>query len=536
MELTPAQVEEIRRLLNLFCSDYIELLRKKPFRDPSKSIPSDSNGPEEAGRTEITPKKSHWFAAIIIELLALILLTLEIESKGAGAALPPWLAVLVRGLSASDNLLIAITALILVVIPALLLLVKVPVHEPDLLFARLLSAKVKSKYPISDAVIADLLSDRRFRDIFDRAVELTLPLPRGAAVDRLLDALEEDPGFVQLYSDRGGNSAPEKAEDIDPAIRKFFGNTARKLLFDNILDDPDFLYLYDDIVHRRNAIARWLSKIQWEKAKDVFGKSEEKKASPKGADALGIVNVIALFVIAWAAFFGRFLGGSSLGGTDAKCQDEACAKVIAELPKVIKAAVQPDRQSCVPMVHVDVRPPSITLPPVEVKGPAVTVQPMMPDKSQVGTTASPSVEVNVAPNQYSSHDRGDQQKGKAADGGDHHKRELPQEADDTFVVFKNKSPQDIKLRKGRGVICSFSAHVEEWPPRYPVEIKLTKTGGTQCILEETFTAFAEPHPTYSGSLGAYLSVDEEYKRTPFLIWKTRKNDRLIVRVHQQEEP
>jgi len=562
VELTPTQVAEIRSLLSLFYSRYIGELREIPFRDHSESFPSDGHGPEEAGRTGVTRQKPFWVAAAILELLGLALLVFEILQLRSFWSLPREFDALTHLFSSSVYLSIAITALIVVVIPSFLLFFKTPIHETDLLFARLLRAKANSESPIPRALIADLLADRRFRDIFDRAVELTFPPPQKAVLDRLVDALKEDPVFVQLYGERGGGPAPGKVEDLEPAIKNYFGYTARKLLFENILSDPNLLYLYDEMVHRRKWIAKWLSKIQWEKVKDVLGKSEEKSAS-KGADALGLANVILLLFVL-IAIFGKFLGGGSSGSSrDAACQDEACAKVVAELPKVIQAAMKVGQQpgfgpqsATVPIFHVDVRPSSITLPPVEVKGPVITVPPAKPETtSKVEVSISPieakitptnagtssKVDVNVASTQNASPDLPTSASGTAP------KSITPQQVQDTFTKFEKKSCQGsgacsapLMLHTGSDV-CHYNAKLDpkKWRD-YPLVITLSSAKQVnpcpQLKEEDQDNTVDLGHqPTYSDLLHASLTVEDEFTRRPFFL-KRKKNDRILIRIHPQERP
>jgi len=117
-----------------------------------------------------------------------------------------------------------------------------------------LQAKVKSDAPLSPGLIADLLRDRRFIEIFERAVELTLPTGNesrlNATVHRLAGAVADDAIFAQLYVDRipQGPSTAEAVAVIDGAIRNYLKYVARKLLFEAVLDDPDFLYLYEDMI------------------------------------------------------------------------------------------------------------------------------------------------------------------------------------------------------------------------------------------------------------------------------------------------
>jgi hypothetical protein len=517
--LSPQQRARLTSKLTDFVLHRQGSLGRDPFRSYSNRVPLDGINPENVAKSQRWKSRlRHWLA--LFETLALSALCMKLILQLAPQLQSSQIANrLARSLD-SPSLLIVLCAFS-IGLPILFLLNVIPRYDQDILFARLLRKEAESKRPISDGLVADILRDPRFRDIFDRATALTFPPDQQTLTTRLLSALENDENFIQLFKERyearerhqnqGGGQPPQVgiASESDP-VDSYFVYTARKLLFDAIFKDPDFAYLYDDVVYRRNTVGRWFSQIR-ENVKELFGKSEEKPGH-KAAETASLVSVIAVVVVAVVAIFAHPSGpgGPHADGQQAK---GACVTVTTdfhELAEVLKK--QNEQSEPTPRVNLDIHPPSIKVPDTKVEVLPITVKepvPEIPSKIDVNMkSVTPATECKCTQ--------------QAAKG-----------REDIYIALDGKG-KEARVLPNNDPTCSYNAETDKaWPP-VSVTLKAKAKDGKSDEQCKGGTITIERLPTYDSNLDAWLTTEENStqrigicKDPPFLCGKKKINQLTI---------
>ena len=562
MELDPQQLRTLDALLRTkpFRDEITEVLAK-PFWDPSKDKPDEWNSSAEAGRKRWIDHPLFW----LVETFALI--TFGIAAWGQSwlkgvVPLPPTITLYPMAFVIGAGLLCLF-------VPVLFWWYKIPVHDPDPLFGRLLQAKSRAESPHPRGLIADLLEDRRFYDLVQRALDQNLPAQNwDATVGRLVDAVKDDDTFAQLYTNQ--QSSEPNPHD---AIGRYLKYVARRLVFETVLDDPDFRYLYDDISQRRQTIAKWLAKIRWDKAKDLLEKPSERPSS-KGPEVLTAANVIVLIVLLVVTILKKGTEVAPPKPDPSMCEE--CAHEIEKIetiviPRVLAAIAE--QKSPPPAVHVSVQPGFQQKPsPNQIE---VNIPPSI--EFTLKSDAHPTVDVNVK----------EQQPECCKTNPSPPKRRLRSDAYLRFTKMASPTPSEksatakaaspssescnsensppegdcttpaldyaqIDKKENRvldqGVICSYSARLvssisSRWPPD-PVEIKVsslsrdTNTDYDSCPqINSPVTIYAGRTPMYSAVFGANFGIEEERTKSRFIPQKIHPSeDLLIIRIRPQDSP
>jgi hypothetical protein len=421
-------------------------------------------------------------------------------------------------------------------------LFKVPAKIPDPLFGRLLQAGLKELMPLSSTVILHILQDRRFTAVLERACDLTLPESDSSTrwkpfVVRLADALSGDERFQELLQSRPARPVPESIDthSIDEAITRYLIYTTRKMLFDTVVADPDLRYIYEGIAPWHRGLIKWMAKIDFSKAKDLFGKRDEKGA-PHGADIQGIANV-ALVVLVIVLLKGWATPAPSEPGKEddkeiARLRDDLKDLRDLVLRSLIESCKATPAQLVCPApgaIHIALpksEPPVVNVPSPIVNVPAPTIN--VPSKLSVEVTSTSTTSAEklvLQPKGEPSHEQ--------TTGGD------------TFLTLGPDAPKDASSKllvdEGKGVTCSYDAALvtqSPWPPD-PVEVKVSnadpqnaatcpKLDGPQ---PERNVVYASTKPLYNGPLSAYVSVKEMHRK-----WMGVGKEFVVLHIHAQSVP
>jgi len=403
----------------------------------------------------------------------------------------------------------------------------------------------------------------------------------------LRDEVSEDEVFLKLVADRTV-AEPKEIVDSDGAIEAYLFETIRRSLFKAVVDDPDLLYIYDDMTDWPSLLGKWLAKIDFAKAKDLFGKQAEK-GSPHGADIQGIANVtlIALIIVTLAGLIPRGPSNTSGNNEDIKSLREEAAKIEAAIEGYIDWEKQNQPKTpCPPAVPVNITSPPAPPANVTVAPPAINFPSKLTIDSGVPAINVPSeLTINlksdstvIKPNTPPSENCCTKPNGAE-----------PKPVDDTLLRFPtaNKSQKNqFPVKIGNGSSCIYSAELLWQDSRSPLplavritapKLKLSvvdqakvdqakkiqdakdqaKNGPSPidsaktsqdatdqaaldaakeltCPYEDGADIPASQKPIYNTSLHAYFSVEEGHHS----IWPPKKfgKEIVILRIHPQDAP
>jgi hypothetical protein len=193
-----------------------------------------------------------------------------------------------------------------------------PVHAVDPLFHRFIQQGLSAKWTVSRRFFCSLLANLRFHVIYQRAVAQVFPSsvieghsafseevwvqPEGWSqfIAELVKKVSRDPRFKQIYRHHGEGPIATTGKD---EVFLYLAYTARQLLFEAIIKDPDFEFLCNDLQPGWRKLWQLVKSDELSKLNGLLPlpRAKEKKPdadsqSPNLATLLVIVAVIALIL------------------------------------------------------------------------------------------------------------------------------------------------------------------------------------------------------------------------------------------------